>query len=534
MTIATGSNQIDDDKSPLSNSLVGINAQVLNHPSGLFILFFTEMWERFSYYGMRALLVLFLVADLSEGGWGWERADALILFGWYGSLVYLTPFIGGIIADRLLGCRSAVTVGAVLMTFGHGSLALSTEWTFYLGLVLLIFGNGLFKPNISSMVGDLYHGQEYKKDSAYTIFYMGINAGAFLGIMMCGYVGETVGWHYGFGLAGIFMFFGLLQFHFSKKLFGHIGEKHNPEDVEKYIGEGEGEGEGHEANLSVIRDRLFVVGTFAFFTIFFWMAFEQAAGSMTIFANDYTQRNLEGTSANIFIWVNFFLTVVPILIVTGVLYLLVRRTYKYILFSNVLLCTSFAIIWVIMIWKVMQEFSAASTEVPASWFGILNAFFIIALAPVFSKFWGSKLGRNLTGPTKFALGLILLGIGFGFLAYGALAIPAGAKAASVSMFWLVMAYLFHTLGELCLSPVGLSYVNKLSPRRLMSTMFGIWFLSSFIAHLLAGYSGSIIDTFSAKYSMSGFFLLFTLIPVLAGIVMYLLKPMLVRKMHGIR
>ena len=528
MTTNTTSDSTLGDNGALSKSLSGINTEVLNHPSGLFVLFFTEMWERFSYYGMRALLVLFLIAGISDGGWGWERSEALILFGWYGSLVYLTPLIGGVVADKLTGCRLAVVIGATLMTLGHGSLALESEWSFYLGLTLLILGNGMFKPNISSMVGDLYKGNEDKKDSAYTIFYMGINAGAFLGIMLCGYVGETVGWHFGFGLAGIFMFFGLLQFYFSKKLFGHIGEKDDPDHLVEVLDE-----EGHVPDPKVVRERLFVIGIFAFFTIFFWMAFEQAAGSMTIFASDYTQRTLTGTYATIFTWVNFFLTVVPIIIVTAVLYLLAKRTFKYIPLSNSLLATSFAIIWVIVVWKVKNELSAETTEVPASWFGILNSFFIIALAPLFSKFWGTKAG-NISGPAKFALGLILLGVGFGFLAYGALAIPAGASAASISMLWLVMAYLFHTIGELCLSPVGLSYVNKLSPKRLVSTMFGVWFLSSFVAHLLAGYSGSIIDSFSAEYSMSAFFLLFTAIPVVAGVIMFLLKPILVRWMHGVR
>ena len=514
----------------LSNSVAGIREEVMNHPAGLFVLFFTEMWERFSYYGMRALLVLFLIAGVTgdaHGGWGWSRADAVWLLTAYGSLVYLTPLFGGFIADKMTGRRRAVVIGALLMTLGHGSLALEWHWAFYLGLVLLILGNGMFKPNISSMVGGLYKGQENKKDSAYTIFYMGINAGAFLGILLCGYVGEKVGWHYGFGLAGIFMLFGLLQFHFSKNLFGQIGAKDDPDQLVETLDE-----EGHEPEPKVVRERLYVVGIFAFFTIFFWMAFEQAAGSMTIFAESYTERVLSGNSATIFTWIDTILTVVPILIVSIVLYLLVQRTFKHIPLSNILLATSFLIIWGIVIWKIQKEFSSEATEVPATWFGILNSFFIIALAPLFSKFWAGK-GKRITGPGKFSLGLILLGIGFGFLAYGASGIPAGAETAAVSMFWLIMAYFFHTVGELCLSPVGLSYVNKLSPKRLMSTMFGIWFLSSMVAHLLAGATGSQIDTISAEYSLSGFFLIFTAIPVLAGIIMFLLKPKLVKWMHGI-
>ena len=183
---------------------------VLGHPSGLFVLFFTEMWERFSYYGMRALLVLFLTATLLDEGWGWERADALVLYGWYTGLVYLTPIIGGFIADKVMGYRRAIVLGAFIMTLGHASMALEVfaDAFFYLGLLCLIIGNGLFKPNISSIVGQLYKTQGKEKDAGYTIFYMGINAGAFLGILLCGYIGEKVGWHWGFGLAGIFMFLG--------------------------------------------------------------------------------------------------------------------------------------------------------------------------------------------------------------------------------------------------------------------------------------------------------------------------------------
>jgi POT family proton-dependent oligopeptide transporter len=184
--------------------------QADKHPSTLFILFFTEMWERFSYYGMRALLVLFLTSSLMDGGWGWERAEALRLYGVYTGFVYLTPIIGGFIADKFLGYRNAIILGALSMTLGHASMAAETPFFFYAGLLLIIIGNGLFKPNISSMVGQLYTNNEDKKDAAYTIFYMGINSGAFLGILLCGYIGEKVGWSYGFGLAGIFMFFGML------------------------------------------------------------------------------------------------------------------------------------------------------------------------------------------------------------------------------------------------------------------------------------------------------------------------------------
>ena len=516
---------------------------VLGHPSGLFVLFFTEMWERFSYYGMRALLVLFLTAAiLGEGGWGWERSEALILYGWYTGLVYVTPIIGGWIADKIMGYRKAVVLGALLMTLGHASMALeiTADMFFYLGLGLLIIGNGLFKPNISSMVGQLYKTQGKEKDAGYTIFYMGINAGAFLGILLCGYVGESVGWHYGFGLAGIFMFFGMLQFQYAQKIFGTIGlQPKKNDDLDDMI---EDEVEKIEDNIDevietaskskVISDRLKVIGVFSFFTVFFWWAFEQAGGSMTIFAADYTDRVLTGSGATTFKVFNTLLTVVPMIIITWVLVKLFKQTFEKYALSNVFLATSFAIIWGIVIWMLNREFSAEAAEVKASWFGILNSFFIISFAPLFSKIWQSKY--NPTGPVKFAIGLILLGLGFGILAYGSMGIPLGAKTASVSMIFLILAYLFHTLGELCVSPVGLSYVSKLAPLRLVGMMFGIWFVANFIANLTAGFTGSYIDPIVDKYGMSTFFLIFTLIPVGAGIIMLILNKTLLRMMHGIR
>lgn len=502
------------------------------HPPALFILFFTEMWERFSYYGMRALLVLFLTSSLLDGGWGWDRSEALKLYGIYTGLVYLTPILGGLIADKLLGYRKAVILGAFIMTVGHASMALETSFFFYLGLGCLIIGNGLFKPNISSIVGQLYTSNPQKKDAAYTIFYMGINAGAFLGILLCGYIGEKVDWSYGFGLAGVFMLFGMLQFTFAQKIFGNIGLSPNRDKSgEEVVPLTKEEIEERDQPAHITRDRIIVISVFAFFTIFFWWAFEQAGGSMTIFANDYTNRVLSGDSATIFKWANTLLTVVPMIILTGVLWNLFRKTFAKYSLSNIFLGISFVIIWGIIVWMLRREFAAEASEVPASWFGILNSFFIISLAPLFSKIWESKY--NPSGPVKFAIGLILLGLGFGILAYGGSSIPQGAKVASVSMAWLILAYLFHTLGELCISPVGLSYVSKLAPVKLVGLMFGIWFVANFVANFLAGYTGSFIDGITEKYSITVFFLIFTIVPVVAGLIMLALNGTLKKKMHGI-
>ena len=515
---------------------------VLGHPSGLFVLFFTEMWERFSYYGMRALLVLFLTKSILEGGWGWEREDATLMYGWYIGLVYLTPIIGGYLADKFLGFRKSVLIGALIMTLGHAAMALEglTDMFFYIGLVFLILGNGLFKPNISSIVGQLYKGQGKEKDAGYTIFYMGINAGAFLGILLCGYIGEKIGWHYGFGLAGVFMFFGMLQFYFAQKIFGNIGlSPNNSEDLDdtlehsmEAIGDDVEDVIDDAKSSKVTKDRLTVIGIFALFTVFFWWAFEQAGGSMTIFAADYTDRALSGESATVFNIVNSIITLVPLFVLTWVLGMLFKQTFKKYALSNFFLGFSFLIIWVIVIWMLYREFTSEATEVAASWFSVLNSLFIILFAPVFSKIWESKY--NPSGPIKFALGLILVGVGFAALAYGASGIPDGAKSASVSMIWLIIAFLLHTLGELCVSPVGLSYVSKLAPVKLVSMMFGIWFIANFLAGVIGGWTASYMDPIMEDYGLSTFFLIFTLIPIGAGVIMLLLNGKIKRMMHGVQ
>jgi POT family proton-dependent oligopeptide transporter len=578
--------------------------EIFGHPPGLFLLFFTEMWERFSYYGMRALLVLFLVSQIADGGWAWSRQEALNLYALYTGLVYLTPIIGGLIADKLLGYRMAVVLGALLMTLGHGSMALETESTFYTGLGLLIIGNGLFKPNISSIVGQLYKDRPEKKDGAYTIFYMGINSGAFLGILLCGYTGEKVGWSYGFGLAGIFMALGMIMFYLGAKLFGEIGKRASA--IKKLADQA-----AEDTPPNVVTDRLIVIGILSFFTIFFWMAFEQAGGSMTIFAKDYTARILSGGYATAFFWANTALTIIPLAIVTFVLAKLIRSTYQQIPGSNISIAISFVIVWGIALWMLNKEFNMKAyvvsfdvpvaaenaegpapatktvertiqwdtplqidqtiylldreakggdgklkvitseeaeqfdgelvgkvlrekqneTEVPASWFGILNSFFIITFAPLLSRIWESPL--NPSAPVKFGLGLILLGLGFGVLALGSMGIEKEAKTAAISMWWLIFAYLLHTLGELCVSPVGLSYVSKLAPAKLVGLMFGIWFIATAVANYLAGWTGGYIDPISEEYGLTVFFLIYTVIPVLSGLIIWVLTPKIRKMMHGI-
>ena len=230
--------------------------QVLGHPAGLFVLFFTEMWERFSYYGMRAILVIFLISTFDKGGWEWATERAMGLYGTYTMGVYLTPVLGGLLADKLLGYRWAVIIGAFIMTLGHASMAIETELFLYIGLGCLIIGNGLFKPNMTSMISHLYKDHPEKKDGAYSIFYMGVNAGAFLGIMLCGYIGEKVSWSLGFGLAGIFMFFGMVQFYLTQNIFGQVGLSPTNKSLIKTV-------EVDNTPSNIIRDRMIVVFIFS-------------------------------------------------------------------------------------------------------------------------------------------------------------------------------------------------------------------------------------------------------------------------------
>ena len=571
--------------------------KVLGHPAGLFVLFFTEMWERFSYYGMRALLVMFFTASLLDGGWGWPREHAYAIFGTYTSLVYLSTLLGGYFADKKIGYRYAVVIGALLMTLGHGAMAVETPFFIYLGLTLLVFGSGFFKPNMTSIISEMYKGKDEKKDGAYTIFYMGVNAGAFLGILLCGYLGEQVGWRWGFGLAGVFMLFGLLQFWFAQNIFGDIGTKPitletttntvsadepklNPfssfqlalitiagllgiswifNDPVSKISEGAynlfdfsmfGVEGSNLAILSALglfvlllviriprydkitRDRMLAVMFFAFITIFFWAIFEQSPSSLTIFARDYTQRVLEGNSAMIFKVVNSLMTVIPLGIITWVLWLLFKKTFSKYAVSNIFLAISFVIIWAIALWMLSIEFEKEIAEVPASWFGVLNSLFIIAFAPLFSKWWESKYNPNAN--MKYAIGMVLLGIGMACVAIGASSIEPGAKTASVSMIWLILVYFFHTMGELCISPVALSYVSKLVPGRMIAMMFGIWYLAVAIGMKLAGVFGEASEGIAQSEGLSFFFWILTAVAVGLGVMSALLYPVIKKLMHGVR
>jgi POT family proton-dependent oligopeptide transporter len=517
---------------------ISTEKQLLGHPVGLFILFFTEMWERFSYYGMRALLVLYLISEVTgdNPGLGWSKSDASNLYGWYTMFVYITPILGGILADKIFGFRKAILIGGLLMTLGHVSLAFEPLATFYLGLVLLIVGNGFFKPNISSIVGQLYPEGSDKKDSGYTIFYQGINVGAFLGSILCGYLGETMGWHYGFGLAGVFMLIGLIQFKISQTIFGEIGlppKDGNLKDNQDLLDSFD---ESKDKTLTKKeRDRLIVVGVLAFFSIFFWAAFEQAGSSMNIFASENTDRSLSGDGIMYFKVIGGLLSALPVIILTYLFVGISKQIGKIVPLAMGFMGLSVAILWGIIGFMIYEQSQATDPEVPATWFQSLNALFIFTLAPLFSFIWQklAKTKLNPNGPQKFAIGLILLGLGFIPMVIGSASILGGNSTVKVSMIFLVLAYLLHTMGELSLSPVGLSYVNKLSPKRLLGIMFGIWFFASAMGNKLAGSFSSYMEEIAEKSSMSDFFEILVYIPIAGGVVLFILSFPLRKLMHGV-
>ena len=436
----------------------------LGHPKGLFLLFATEMWERFSYYGMRALLVLSLIAgvEAANPGFGWSQSEALKLYGLFTGFVYFTPLIGGWLADNYLGQRKSVIIGGLLMAVGQFTLAAAIPGNlnlFYVGLVILVLGNGFFKPNISTMVGDLYEEGDARRDGAFTIFYMGINAGAFLAPLVCSTLGEDPGPRLGLRVLRRRRRHGPVGDHPARCL--HDATSPTSAPCPRPSARSPSPAASTRPLTPDEVDRLRVIFMLFIFVVLFWAAFEQAGGLMNIYANEKTDRMIGGF------------------------------------------------------------------EVPAGWFQSLNPLFIVVLAPIFSAMWGKlgQAGRNPATPRKMVLGLVLTGIGFLAMVAAALESAGGGKAA---MSWLVIAYFFHTTGELCISPVGLSMVTKLAPLRLASLMMGVWFLINFVANWLAGIIGSYAEHFGELSIFGG--LAATLF--IFAVVLWLLSGMLVRWMHG--
>jgi POT family proton-dependent oligopeptide transporter len=479
----------------------------LGHPRGLSTLFFTEMWERFSYYGMRGILLLFLVASVQSGGFGMTDRTGAAIYGLYVGFVYLMALPGGWIADRILGQRRAVFIGGCFIAAGHFSMAIGTVPTFYLGLCLIVIGTGLLKPNVSAMVADLYPEGGNRRDAGFSIFYSGINVGAMVGPLVCGFLGEKVNWHLGFGAAGVGMVLGLIQYQLGGKYLGEAGLRRKAEVTAagdrraiRRLGLGVGvlfgvivlavalqlagvihldvyavaKGTGFfMLGLALVyfgsvlflsklskaeKKRIAVIFVFFMAAVLFWAGFEQAGSSMNLFAERLTQRVIFG--------------------------------------------------W----------------EMPASFLQSVNSIFIIALAPVFGMLWVRLGRRQPSTPAKMGFGLAFLAIGFLVLAWGASFTAGGAR---VSMLWLIVTYLLHTVGELCLSPVGLSSVTKLSPRPLVGQMMGTWFMGTALGNLIAGLAAGGFEGMSVEE----LFLSVAKVTGIAGLVLLVLaKP--IRRFMG--
>ena len=485
------------------------------HPTGLATLFFTEMWERFSYYGLRPLLVLFMSAALFDGGFGFDRGQASAIVGIYGACVYLASLPGGWIADRWLGLQRAIFTGALLITGGHLSIGLSGfagqgtvgKVCFFAGLVLIVMGTGLLKPNISAIVGDLYPEGGARRDAGFSLFYMGINIGAFFGQLVTGFLGEQVGWHIGFGAAGVGMLFGLLVFKlYAGRTLGGIGTDivRDPDPVVQARRESQVKRvvagfvaaivltfaiaasgvvvfnpQAIGANMTAVlvgmavvffgyvfiaggitageRKRVALIVVLFVFAALFWSAFEQAPTSLNLFARDFTDRAM------------------------------------------------------------------GSFEIPATWFQSVNSFFIILLAPVFAAIWVGLARRkgDLSSAAKFSLGLAFAGVGFGLMIMAANKVVASGGTVLVSPWWLVGSYFFQTVGELCLSPVGLSSMTKLSPRKYVGQMMGIWFLASALGNLIGGLVGHRVDPENLQ-QMPELFTMTTVALFVAAVVLALL------------
>ncbi len=460
--------------------------KLFGHPKGLYLLFFTEMWERFSYYGMRGILMLYMTKLWMENGLEIAEDSAALIYGFFTGFVYFTPIIGGWIADRFIGQRKAITIGGITMFLGQLVLfGMNTHFGLGLGLVLLIIGNGFFKPNISTLVGQLYRDGDDRRDAAFSIFYMGINLGALIAPLIVGLLAEdwfalkdtagnitAYGFKYGFLAAAIGMALGQLIFNaLAKKYLLEIGEKPAPSatvEASEIIGDVQNVKTG--TLTSVEKQRIAVIFILTFFVIFFWAGFEQAGSSMTLYTDTYIDRNFFG--------------------------------------------------W----------------QIPTTFFQSVNPLFIVALAPIFAWFWTSKFGKKLTTPVKMSLGMILLGIGFLFMLFATYEVQTSMEEGKevvvqkAALVWLILTYFFHTIGELCLSPVGLSVVTKLAPVKLASMLMGVWMLSSFAANIIGGFIAAYVE----KLGAATIFVSIAVFVMVLGLIMLLLSRRLSKMMHGVK
>jgi len=560
--------------------------QESGHPRGLYLLFFTEMWERFSYYGMRAIFILFLTKALLM-----TAGDASIIYGSYTGLVYLTPLLGGYLADRYWGNRKSIFLGGITMAMGQflmfisamffadKSLSITMMWA---GLTFLIVGNGFFKPNISTMVGQLYPKGDKRVDGAFTIFYMGINLGAFFSPLVCGGLGDTGNpgdFKWGFLAACIGMIISIISFELLKKkhintadgaplgtsikksdlkvlglILGAIGLIfflmnfkqifHTEFDIIFYLILGAFILSpiiilSDKSITPVERSRIIVIFILAFFVIFFWSAFEQAGASLTIFAEDSVDRSA-AFAINKYIILGF------IILVTFYLMKFLEWFFEWRKSAHLILTAIATIIYLILIFTGhLTDYSKDS--IPASWFQSVNPLVIVVFAPIMSTIWTKMGDKQPSSPTKMAIGLLMVALGYVVIAVGVKGVDASVK---ISMMWLIGLYFIHTIGELCLSPIGLSMVSKLSPVRFSSLLMGTWFLANALANKLAGTLSSLIPAGAGESGATAvttvksilgfrienlydFFLVFIVMSGVAAFILFIISRNLQKRMHGI-
>jgi len=479
------------------------------HPRGLATLFFTEMWERFSYYGMRALLILFMTAPLAAGGLGFDTATAGAIYGLYTSMVYMTTLPGGWIADRLIGQRRAVLYGGIVIATGHFCMAFSSLSTFYLGLFLIVIGTGLLKGNVSVIVGQLYSKEDIRRDAGFSIFYMGINLGAFISPLVCGYLGQEISWHIGFAAAGVGMTLGVIQYVLGAR---HLGD----------AGLHPAAAKSPESAARLRRNAGIIGGLFAAAIVVF--GFGASSGAIPV-------------------------TPIQVADAAGVLLLLIVVLFFGWLFTSSdwtpderkkLYVIGVLFLAAGLFWSVFEQagstlnlFADRSTEnvvfgwsYPSTWFQSMNSLFLIIFAPIFAWLWLrlARERREPSSPAKFAMGLILVGAGFAILIWAARMAEQGIL---VSPMWLTVTYLLHTWGELCLSPVGLSAMTKLAPARIGGLMMGVWFLATSVGNFIGGR----VSSFYESFALPTLFGAVGLFAIGAGVLLFLfVKPM--KKLMG--
>ncbi|WP_108422687.1 peptide MFS transporter [Flagellimonas amoyensis] len=489
--------------------------ELFGHPVGLYVLFFTEMWERFSYYGMRALLTLYMTAQTLDGnpqsGLGWTTTEALALYGWYTMLVYVMSIPGGFLADRYLGQKKAVTIGAVLLTIGHGVLAIDALWAYYTGLGFVILGVGMLKPNISTMVGGLYKQNDIRRDKGFSIFYVGINLGSFLASITVGIVAAVYGWHYGFGLAGIGMFVGLLVYLYGQRFLVHVGNEPTMEEKASDISLGQ------------------------LFAQLFKSPLQLGIVAILLAYSVYAGFTYEGPDN----W-GYGILYIFLSLITGMM-MMIYKNLKSKVEKDRYVVLLISLLMVIVFWGSFEQMGGLMNlyaqektnrmffgwEVPAALFQAANAGFIILFAVLVANFWAKRKlkGKEANSLFKMAVGVIIMGVGFIYMVFASLQYESSGSSA---MYWLVLTYLFHTLGELCLSPVSLSFFTKLAPARYMALMMGVYWAATGLGNKVAGIVGESSVKAGELKVFGGLFVF----AVLFGILVLLLMKPLKRLTHG--